>query len=52
MKYEDQANKLKQETLDRWREAEQNRTISNESVLVWLDSWGTDKETGRPACGE
>ncbi len=47
---EHEAEKLQQETLERWLEAEQNRTISNKFMLAWLDSWGTNEETGRPAC--
>lgn len=47
---EEQVFELKQETLRRWQEIEQNRIISNESVMVWLDTWGTDHETERPAC--
>lgn len=48
--YEEQAEKLKQETLSRWQEAEQNKVVSNEAVIAWLDSWGTEHETGRPRC--
>lgn len=47
---EEQAFELKQETLNRWQEIEQNRVISNESVMAWLDTWGTDHETERPSC--
>lgn len=47
---EEQAEKLKQETLNRWQEIEQDRVISNESVMAWLDTWGTDHETERPSC--
>jgi len=48
---EEQAEKLKQETLTRWhQEAEQNRVVNNRSVMAWLDTWGTDHETERPPC--
>lgn len=48
--HEEQAEELKQETLYRWQEAEQNKVISNKSVTAWLDSWGTDTEITRPKC--
>ncbi|MCK4609296.1 MAG: CopG family transcriptional regulator [Gammaproteobacteria bacterium] len=51
VEHEEKAEALKQETLDRWHnEAEQNKVVSNESVMDWLDTWGTDNETGRPPC--
>ncbi len=51
LEHEEHDEKLKQETLNRWHnEAEQNKLISNKSVVDWLDSWGTEKETKRPSC--
>jgi predicted transcriptional regulator len=50
--HEERAEKLKKETLARWQEAEQNRVVSNKSVMTWLDTWGTDHEVGRPSCDE
>lgn len=47
---EERAEKLKQETLARWQEAEQNQVVSNDEVMAWLDTWGTEKEKGRPPC--
>jgi len=47
---EEQQEKLRQETLARWEEVEQNKIVSNESIMAWLDTWGTDDETGRPPC--
>ena len=47
---EEQAEKLKQETLARWQEAEQGKIVSNKSMIAWLDTWGTDHEIGRPKC--
>ena len=47
---EEQIEKLKQETLKRWKEAEQNKVVSNPSMMAWLDTWGTDHEAGRPPC--
>jgi len=52
VEHEEQAENLKQETLTRWKEVEQNRVVDNEAMMAWLDTWGTDKETGRPSCGE
>ncbi len=48
--HEEQAEQLKQETLTRWQEAEQNKVVSNESVMAWLDTWETDSEVERPKC--
>ncbi len=39
---------LRRETLARWHEAEQGKVVSNESVIAWLETWGTDQEKGRP----
>ena len=51
IEHEEEAEKLKQETLTRWeQEAMRNRTVDNKDVMAWLDSWGTDHETGRPPC--
>lgn len=47
---EEQAEKLKQETLSRWQEVGQNKLISNESMMAWLDTWRTDHEIERPSC--
>lgn len=41
---EEQAIQLQKETLERWREAEQDRIVSNETVVEWLKTWGTEKE--------
>lgn len=48
---EEHNEQLKQETLSRWQEAEQGRTISHQAVDQWLSTWGTDQETHRPPCG-
>ena len=48
---EEQTEKLKHETLSRWEEeAEQNKIVSNKDMMAWLETWGTDHETGRPEC--
>ena len=41
---------LKKETLARWQEAENGMVISNEAVMEWLSTWGTDNEISRPSC--
>ena len=39
----------KQETLDRWeRYQETAEVVSNDSVMTWLDSWGSDNEKPCP----
>ena len=39
----------KQKTLARWEEyQETGEVVSNESVLEWLDTWGSDKEKACP----
>lgn len=48
---EEHAEQLKQETLARWQEAEKGQVVSNEAVMKWLDTWGTENEEGRPPCG-
>jgi predicted transcriptional regulator len=50
--HEEQAEKLKQETLARWEEAEQNNVVAHKPVMAWLDTWGTDNETKRPPCNK
>ena len=45
---EEQKEHLRQETLIRWQEAEANKTIPHDSVIQWLDSWGTKDEKSRP----
>lgn len=39
----------KQETLARWeRYQETGETVSNEAIIEWLDSWGTEQEKPCP----
>ena len=53
VEHEEEAEKLKQDTLARWeQEAMRNKVVNNGSVMAWLDTWGTDHETGRPPCEE
>jgi len=40
---------FKRETVARWEEYRQTgKTVSNDVVMDWLDSWGTDKESKPP----
>ena len=48
---EEHAEQLKKETLARWQEAEKGQVVSNDAVMKWLDTWGTENEEGRPPCG-
>lgn len=48
---EEYKERLNQEALDRWKEAEQGNVVSHESVSIWIDSWGTNDESDRPLCG-
>lgn len=42
----EQANR---ETLERWEAYKENgETVSNEAMMDWLDSWGTDQEKPCP----
>jgi predicted transcriptional regulator len=41
---------FKQETIARWEEYRQTgKTVSNDVVVDWLDSWGTDEKSKPPA---
>ena len=42
LEIEEYEERLKQETLDRWQEAQDGKLISNEKVQAWLETWGTD----------
>lgn len=46
---EESAERFRRETIDRWEEYRQTgATVSNEAVIEWLDSWGTDNEKKSP----
>ena len=48
---EEHAEKLRQETLERWEAYEASGGhVSNEAVMNWLDTWGNENETERPPC--
>ncbi len=45
---EEAAESLKRETLERWERFEATgEHVTNEAVMAWLGSWGTDEE-GQP----
>src|SRR3990167_7004414 len=48
---EEYNEQLNQETLTRWKEAEQGKVVSHHAVTKWLDTWGTDEESDKPPCG-
>jgi predicted transcriptional regulator len=46
---EEAAEQFRQETLDRWDDyCQTGKTVSNDAVMTWLDSWGSDDETKAP----
>ena len=46
---EEAVEQFKQETMDRWEEYRQTgKTVSNDAVMAWLDSWGTKKGSKPP----
>ena len=46
---EEAAERFHQETLAAWEEYRQTgRSVPNDAVLEWLDSWGTDDERKAP----
>jgi predicted transcriptional regulator len=52
LEQEEYNEQLNRETLARWQEAEQGKVVSHQAVSKWLDTWGTDEESDRPACGK
>lgn len=47
---EEHNEQIKQETLLRWEEAENEKIVSHKAMIQWLDTWGTDTESKRPPC--
>ena len=45
---EETAEKLRKETRERWAELESGDAVDNDTVMEWLDTWGTDEETECP----
>ncbi|GFO54160.1 CopG family transcriptional regulator [Geomonas sp. Red276] len=46
---EEAAERFKQETLDRWEEYRTTgKSVSNDAVMEWIDTWGTDDEKEAP----
>lgn len=52
LEQEEYNERLNQETLARWQEAEKGKVVSHQAVSKWLDTWGTDEESDRPPCGK
>ena len=52
LEQEEYNEQLNRDTLARWQEAEQGKVVSHHAVSKWLDTWGTDEESGRPPCGK
>jgi len=49
--HEEEMEQLKQETLNRWQEAQQGKVVTHAAVSDWLDTWSTDNTMDRPECG-
>ena len=48
---EEAVERFRRESLDAWNEFQKTgESVSNEKVMEWLDSWGTDNETEAPSC--
>ncbi len=45
---EEQQERLRLDTLDRWQEAELGNVVDHDKVISWLDNWGTKNDSGRP----
>ena len=41
---------IRQETLARWEEVEVGKTVDNDRVVEWLETWGGDSQKARPRC--
>lgn len=50
---EEARESFKQEALASWTTyQETGRHLTNQEIRTWLNTWGTDKETGKPECHE
>ena len=47
---EERSDTLRQETLARWDDVEAGKTIDNDRVVEWLETWGGDSPKARPRC--
>ena len=46
---EEREENLRQETLKRWETYKvSEKSVDNETVMAWLDTWGSEHETRRP----
>lgn len=49
---EEAAELFNQETVARWEEyCRTGKSVPNDAVMLWLESWGTDNELEAPRCG-
>ncbi len=50
---EEKKESFKQEAIASWTEyKETGQHLTGQEIYAWLDTWGTDKETGVPECHE
>jgi predicted transcriptional regulator len=50
---EEQRESFHREAMESWREyQETGQHLTGAETAAWLDTWGTDTETGAPACHE
>jgi predicted transcriptional regulator len=46
---EEAAERFKKETIERWEEYKTTgKSVSNDDVMAWLDSWGAENEPKAP----
>lgn len=45
---EENTERLREDSLARWKEAEAGKVVDHDKVMQWLDSWGTEDEKDRP----
>ncbi len=50
LEQEEHNEQLNQETIVRWQEIEQGKVVTHDAMSKWLDTWGSDDESGRPLC--
>jgi predicted transcriptional regulator len=45
---EERSDTLRQETLARWDDVEAGKTVDNDRVVEWLETWGGNSRKARP----
>lgn len=50
VEHEERSDTLRQETLERWEDVEAGKTVHNERVVEWLETWGGDGQKVPPRC--